>query len=254
MNWYSHIVSAQQQYLWDNDPLLPEANIDRTTLEMSGDLGEDVSNSKSIGELQSILVNYGIGDIEEIVFAEAKERIWVFPLAEKLTVIELSFPYPDMLEAEEWLYRVGGDNAWQYVDARDFNGEFWDDAGEGQKAYHGTYEENLNDIMLEGIAPMDKTRGIENRSTGAAVFTSPTPEAAFEHYPIVLEIDIGRMRMDGYMPNVSKEGPIDESEALGTLAHKIGLDDFYADYEQGLDPETVIFYDTIPKRYIKVLK
>ena len=61
------------------------------------------------------------------------------------------------------------------------------------------------------------------------------------------------MKSDGYMPQVGKEGPIEESEALEILANKIGLENFYTSYEDGLDPETVIFYSVIPPKYLKVV-
>ncbi len=51
MNWYK---KAQQRYLWDNDPQLPNANMDRSLIEISGDIEEDISDSKNITELQSI--------------------------------------------------------------------------------------------------------------------------------------------------------------------------------------------------------
>ena len=249
MNWYK---KAQQQYLWDNDPQLSNSNIDRNSVQISGDIEEDVENCKDITELQSVLFNYGIKDIDEVVFEKVKEKIWTFDYNGKLYLTDLSFPYPSFENAEEWVYNIG-ENAWQYVDYKDFGEDFWENVTEGETLYHGTYEDRIEDIMREGLSPMDKTRGIENRSTGSAIFTSSSAEVASEYYPIVLEINIGQMKADRYMPRVSKEGPVDESETLQALAYKIGLEDFYVDYEQGLDPETIIFYGNIPAKYLRII-
>ena len=250
MNWYK---IAQQKYLWENDPQLPNANIDRSSVEISGDIEEDIEDCKNIVELQSVLFNYGIEDIDEIIFDKVKEKIWTFEYNGKLYLTNLSFPYPSFEDAEEWIYSIG-DNAWQYIDQQDFNEEFWKNVEEGEKVYHGTQEDRIDDIMREGISTMDETRGINNRSTGSAVFTSPSAEIALYSYPIVIEINIGQMKVDKYILQVSKEGPVDEAEILQTLANKIGLEGFYTDYEQGLDPETIIFYGNIPAKYLRVIK
>jgi len=251
MNWYKK--AQQQQYLWDNDPQLPNANIDKSSVEISGDIKEDVEDCKSITELQSVLFNYGIKDIDEVIFDKVKEKIWTFDYNGKLYLTDLSFPYPSFEDAEEWIYSIG-ENAWQYVDYKDFSENFWDGVEERETVYHGTHEDRIEEIMRNGLSTMDETRGIDNRSTGSAVFTSPTAEVASYYYPIVLEINIGQMKVDGYMPQVSKEGPVDESEILEELAHKIGLDDFYSGYEQGLDPETIIFYGNIPVKYLRIVE
>ncbi len=250
MNWYK---KAQQQYLWDNDPQLPNANIDRSLMEISGDIKEDIGDCKNITELQSILFNYDIKDINEIIFDKVKEKIWTFEYNDKLYLINLSFPYPSFEDAKEWIYGIG-DNAWQYIDQQDFNEEFWKNVGQGEKVYHGTQEDRIKDIMEIGLSTMDETRGINNRSTGSAIFTSPSAEIASYYYPIVIEINVGQMKVDGHMPQASKESPVDEAEILQTLANKIGLEGFYADYEQGLDPETIIFYGNIPVKYLRVVE
>jgi len=249
MNWWKR---AQQQYLWDNDPRLPQANIDRSSIEISGDIKSDVEEATNIVELQNILFSYGIEDLKEFVFEEAKEKIWVFTYSNNLYVIELSFPYPSLLDAREWIYKVG-DNAWQYLDFVDYNKEFWDNVSEGDFVYHGTNEENIEDIKREGLIPMYGTRGISNRMTGPAIFASPTAEIAENYYPIVIEINLGKMKADRYFPRVGREEPIEKAEASEVLANKIGLENFYSEYEEGLDPETVIFYDSIPLKYLRIL-
>jgi hypothetical protein len=55
------------------------------------------------------------------------------------------------------------------------------------------------------------------------------------------------------MPEVVQEEPITEGQAYEALAHKLGIEDFNYDYEQGLDPGTYVFKGNIPPKYIKVL-
>ena len=101
---------------------------------------------------------------------------------------------------------------------------------------------------------MNKTRGISNRSTGAAVFTSDVPPIA--GYEVVLEIDIGQMKADGKQLSVSKEEPLEEEDAKEALAHKLGIENYYGESysSDGLDHGTVIFYGSIPPQYIRVLE
>jgi len=144
-------------------------------------------------------------------------------------------------------------NVYDYYPEQDFNEEFWRGVYPGYKVYHGTTEENLPDIQQHGLEPRDKTRGISNRSTGSGVFTSDNVETAQYSYDIVLEIDVGQMKQDGYMPVVGMEDPVEESELEGALAHAIGIEDYDAEHEQGLDPGTVIFRDVILPKYLRVV-
>ena len=61
------------------------------------------------------------------------------------------------------------------------------------------------------------------------------------------------MKQDKYIVLVGKEEPIEEAEAREALANKLGIDNYYAEYEQGLDPGTIIFYGNIPPKYLRVV-
>jgi len=153
--------------------------------------------------------------------------------------------------AEEWLMdQVNGGKVENYITLSDFNKEFWESA-DGVLVYHGTYRDRVEDIQKEGLQPRYETRGLENRGMGDAVFTSPDHETASGYYEVVIEINVGAMKADGYMPEVSMEGPIEEKEAAEALAHLIGLEDWYVDIEAGYDTGTVAFYGVIPPKYLR---
>jgi len=158
-------------------------------------------------------------------------------------------------EAEGWLSdQVIYGRVEDYITSKDFNKEFWEEIDNDFFVYHGTSEERVDDILKNGLQPRDETRGIANRGTGAGVFTSSESETPQSYYDIVLEINIGLMKRDGYMPNVSMEEPLQEAIAEEALASLIGIKDYYAEREQGLDEGTIIFYGGIPPKYIKVLE
>jgi hypothetical protein len=100
---------------------------------------------------------------------------------------------------------------------------------------------------------MDKTRGMSNRSVGCAVFTSHNYETTEYYYDIVLQIDLGAMKADRYMPDVEREPDVEEAESLSSIAHAIGLEDWEPEVEQGMDYETIIIHGNIPIKYIKNL-
>jgi hypothetical protein len=223
--------------------------------ETSGDLRTDVEESKNKEELLRALEanDVDLNSIEEIIFPN-NEMIWTVMVGSELELIEISFPYPSLEDPKKWLWGiVNSGNTWQYVDERDFNEEFWQGIEEGTIYYHGTSQENVDNILREGLSLADKTRGISNRFVGSAVFLSDSYDLTNSHYEVVLEVSFGAMKGDGYMPDVNLEEDIEESEVVSTLAHKIGLEDFVYDIEGGLDPGTIVLKDSIPPQYIRVV-
>jgi len=73
-----------------------------------------------------------------------------------------------------------------------------------------------------------------------------------DRYPVVIEIDTRKMGDDGFLPQMDREDPIVILELRNALANRLGLDDFYADSEQGIMPDTVICREGIPPRYLKI--
>jgi len=151
--------------------------------------------------------------------------------------------------ATDWLESVASSfpGVWDYYEEPDFVGDFWSHPA---PLFHGTSEEAWAEIQREGLLPMSQTRGIANRGTPAAVFTHLDPEYVMAYGDVTLRIDTAAMKADGLMPRVERETGLDEADALESLARLIGVEDYYADREHGLDPNTVVVYAPIPAKYI----
>jgi hypothetical protein len=259
MNWYK--IAQYQQIFNFIDPsqksfdfITPNDKINDQSLEGLS-LNEALEYASSDYAVFEVLKYFKI-PYEIIDFSTGKKSLLV-EINRKPFVIDLGKNTNYSYEAEDankWIRNiVDYGNVYKYITQNDFNQEFWDGIGEGYKLYHGTTEENVENILKNGLETTYGTRGIENRNTGAAVFTSDEIETAKYYYDYIIEIDVGAMKSSGYMPRVSREEPIEEAEMEEALAHKIGLDEYYVEYETGLDPGTVIFYDTIPPQFLKLL-
>ncbi len=156
--------------------------------------------------------------------------------------------------ATEWIDGLTDYDLLDYVSPID-EGTYWDGVAQGSKVYHGTYEDRVEDIMRDGLEARCETRGISNRHTGCGVFTSANTDTVYSHYDQVIEIDLGKMKQDGYMPEVSDEEPFEEKYMKESLANMIGLEDYYyeVDSSDGLNPDTVIFFDDIPAKYLTII-
>lgn len=253
MNWY---LAQKQLGLFgqdpDNDepfqgqvrPLFNPNSIPNEDTRFSGNLLEDIEYWQS--DWSHLFHHYKV-ELEPIDLGG--EQYWLFNYGKKRYLFEQDGSYE---EAIEWLGGVY--DPFKFIDAKDFNKEFWDDVGEGYVLYHATNPDNIESIKQQGLTPQDETRGIGNRGTGAAVFTSSNSDTIDVYGAALIAINVGQMKQDGYMPFVSLEEPIEEKEAYEALAHKLGIEEYYHEIESGIDEDTVIFYDTIPVKYLSFVK
>jgi len=265
MNWYKR---SQQQYFPFYNPAVDQPIEQRNAYERS--LRENRATAiqdltieefiedhvKSEADLFQYFKEIGLS-LDKIADFPNARPIYVFTGRDKKEYVVDEFPEsPDIVEAHEWVNRINDMYLGDYVEITDANEEFWRDVGTGYTLYHGTTEENLDNIRQNGIEPRDQTRGISNRGTGSAVFLSSEPTTAQYYYDVVVEVNVGQMKADNYMPQVGGEEPIEESDQRSSLAWKIGLKDYYSegDTSDGLDPETVIFYGAIPPKYLRVFE
>lgn len=128
-----------------------------------------------------------------------------------------------------------------------FNRQFWEYPN---TVYHGT--KSMKGIMRKGIEARSESRGISNRSTGDAVFTSlEESEAADYAEDGMVAIDTYQMKEDGYMPWVSQEPEETEQSAIGSIANRLGIEHNPEYSDSGISPNTVIFFGKIPAKYLK---
>lgn len=107
--------------------------------------------------------------------------------------------------------------------------------------------------MEDGLEGRAETRGLTNKSVGAAVFTSLEPELVEAYTGSdggVVVINTRQMKQDGFTPFVGPEPEILEKQIASAFAHKIGVD-YEEEYsDSGMDPNTIIVYGDIPAKYI----
>ena len=158
-------------------------------------------------------------------------------------------------DADQWVWDIQEWELDNYLEMPE--GSFWDSVGSGSVVYHATQENNVESINANGLTADCQTRGISNRSMGCAVFASYNHEEIHSYGNSVYEINLGAMKADGFMPEVSGETPLEEAEHRNAIAHRIGLQDydFSSEYSSdGLSPNTIAIYSDIPVKYITEYK
>lgn len=245
MNWYK--IAQQQEF-----PFMRDLYNYRSKRKYSTESMDDLDWEEALDEVSSDKDIVNVCKFYKIPFEKIdfKNNIYVYLLQtpEGKKVIDdftLFDPY-------EWLEDLDIKGKLEYyVSTEDINEEFWSNP---PFVYHGTTEDNWYKIEKTGLQPRNETRGLSNRSIGASVFTSLDVETALHYYDIVIKINCPQMKEDGYMPYVGQETPLEEAEAKESIANMIGLENYEADYEVGLDPDTFIFYGAIPPKYLKRVK
>ena len=238
MNWYKK--SQQNTFDFHNTKSTPAFNPN------FGSLLDEVRSKEEL----VILLNRFKMDWEEINLAETS--IIKVDMKPNIFIID-DFNYPTLHEANDWLYSIKIDD---YIPPRDFSKEFWDGLGNNFVVYHATNRDNVESIQQNGINMRSESRGINNRNTGDAVFTSDNPDDISSYGDAIFEINLSNMKKDGYMPTVSEEEPLEEANRLDALARKIGLENFNsADgySSEGLYPSTIIIFGAIPPKYLRLM-
>ena len=231
------------------DPPIPQELINAPkTVEM---LDEVIENVEGYWKLAEVLNQNGFA-WNEVDLNENK--IIIVQIEPKLYVIE-SFDFPESTEANTWIDNMYEHELYSYMPPSE-DEDFWRDIPMGYTVYHATSKKNLATIMTDGLEPRNETRGISNRHTGSAVFTSENVEETDSYGDVLIEINVGQMKADNYMPNASRETPIEEIQVRNTLAYKIGLPYYEPSSDLGSDgisESTVVFYGIIPPKYLTVL-
>jgi hypothetical protein len=256
MNWYKK--SQQQDFSFFKDipkqkPVPIQETEDYKSLEKKtvSQIINLLENTTSEAEIIDALKSYRLS--WKKVFL-GKEEVITFNLLNETYIID-DFEYPSPKEATEWVWRLTDNTMDVYVPDIDSNKSFWNDVFSSSTVYHATQPEYAEEIKKKGLRPSNQTRGISNRGTGSAVFTSENPNDIEPYGDVVFEIHLGDMKKDGYMPIVSREEPIEEAEKRNIIANKIGLDMFDATYDlgsEGIYSSTVVIYGTIPPKYLSL--
>lgn len=128
--------------------------------------------------------------------------------------------------------------------------------------YHCTNPELYERIKVEGLRPKKISRGASsNRHIGLAIFACIEEEVSFfkQYYgPIVIEINTKQMKADGLTPYVEQEPDWARARMIEFVLRKMGNEDAeaarYVDSSDQNTEGTVIFYETIPVKYLKLVE
>jgi len=255
MNWYR--LAQIQPYLFSDEEMK-----ETESYQYSDSVGDDLDDATDYNDIIRILYHHGMNfdDIqlangEKILVVEGKEikNKYNFRAEKPLYVID-NFSYPQMIEAQEWIDNIDERNLDEMIGLKETDP--WDDIPFGHVVYHGTYKEKVTDILKNGLEPRNDSRGLSNRSMGSSIFTSADYETASYAYDEVFEINMGQMKSDGYMPPISGEHPLEESQKRSSLAHKIGFDNYISNEysSEGYSEDTIAIYGHIPKKYIRLIE
>lgn len=217
--------------------------------EFSGDWKEDLENLTELGlttidVLEQYNLDYNIIEVND-------NKLLTLTIDKNLLVSDdFEEDYPSFEEAQEWIDSLLDYRLDEYVPEEENN--FWENP---EILYHGTYIDRWENIKDSGILePRNLSRAISNRHMGSAIFTSTNRDFVESSYgEVILEINTIKMKMDGYMPLVSRELPLEESERRMRLANLIGYDEYLINEytSDGLSIETVVIYGNVPLKYIK---
>lgn len=127
--------------------------------------------------------------------------------------------------------------------------------------YHCTIPERYELIKVEGLRPKKICRGAtSNRNIGPAIFTCIEEEVSFfkSYYgPIVIEINTKQMKADGLTPYVEQEPDWARAKKIEFVLRKMGDEVEAYQFVDSSDQNTegtVIFYDPIPLKYLKLVE
>jgi hypothetical protein len=212
----------------------------RRRLSASG-LEYELEDAESMDEALQILDAAGADEVE----VPSVGKVWV---VDDL-IAEWDGRYWSVSDASEYIYAADMQAIFPDEGER-FNREFWEHpAG----LFHYTEAQRVPDIRRQGLEARSQTRGISNRGTGAAVFTT-LDHMEYEdgsYGEVLVQIDTRAMARDGLRPHVSPEEPYFEYEQLRRLAHLLGVNDEF-DLESGISGNTVVVFDDIPAKYLTI--
>lgn len=261
-NWYKIAqIEEQQHFDFHSDPKYqmdaPYIDLIKKNGQTPEVLEEILEDMHSYVEILNALKKFGF-NYEEIDLKEHKIITVSFPgsWSQNSVYVIDDFEDPDLTHVRDWVSNVTNyGRIYNYVDVPDFNQEYWDGVTNGAFVYHATQQENKEKILKDGISKMDKSRGINNRFTGSAVFTSDNPDDISSYGTVIFRIDVGAMKNDGYMPVVQMEGPLQDAVEERNLAARLGDTEYdpVQSYEsEGLYETTIVFFGNIPPKYLSI--
>ena len=207
---------------------------------------DEMEDLKGMDAILQYLIDHD-KEPEVVQLGKDKYVIW----DNKITDVD----YVNVEDKDRWLYGTNGMRLVRdmigIIDDR-FNKSFWEYP---ETLYHATPTENVENIKIDGLQAVHKSRGLANRHIRSAVFTSTEPDWITHSYgPSVITINTRAMKRDGFTPYITKEPNHAESDVLNFIAHKIKAWEDDRDLtdarSEGTTDDTRIVYSPIPVKYL----
>lgn len=227
---------------------------------ITGSIQEDLKNAERNGsqkDIEYVLEQY---ETEKILTYENDHyyRIPIYEQGDPEIAIIYSNWDVDVKTFNDFIRDVGSNfrNSPSYEDIldRDLTAEIEEDIyTQGGIIYHATTVEKAVDILNDGkLEPRNETRGITNRSTGSAVFASELQPDKTYYGDVVFEINLDKMKDNGFRPPLGKELPVEEAIHKEAVAQKFNMFEYRAELDQSISRQTVVIYEEIPIEYVSV--
>jgi hypothetical protein len=229
---------------------MPKAAVFKPSGDVLADLDE--CNPQQGVTVEKILGSYPDSSPQPIPTLDNTTDHWLFQ-AEGQQYVTDEHGFHE--QAGEWIDSMADYELSNYVNERDFNAEFWKNPEQftaGGFLYHGTEPDNIESIKTKGLMADSRTRGSRNNDGVDAVFTTANPQIHAVYGSAAIMVNVLAMKAAGHMPPVKLENGFDEKELKESLAHKLGLEDYFYEVESDLDPETIVFMGNIPPQFISI--
>lgn len=162
-----------------------------------------------------------------------------------------------LFNSDSYLDDVAEQLGWK----ENFSESFWQYP---QILYHCTTPENVESIQTKGLSRKSETRGLTNRHTPPAIFTTveldEVPHLQSYYGTSVFKINTQLMKQEGYMPEVSKEPEWERAHKLSFVFQKLGkkeehtYPERFVDSSDGVSDYTVIIHGNIPPKYLSLME
>ena len=177
------------------------------------------------------------------------EEYLVIQIGDEEYIVD-NFEFPSLKEAQDYIANLSDMEVYSLVGHLQKNITINDLP---EIVYHATTSDRLDKIKKKGLEARCETRGISNRSAGCGVFTSINPETINSYGDTIIEINVEKMRQDGFNIEVEEEEPLQDEELKEIFASKLEVnyipDEFYSD---ALSYDTIIFKGNIPPKYLNI--
>lgn len=237
---------------WDNEYEDIDELIDAESIE---DVIEHLLDVGMKKELEYLLDEQNIG--VDVYQSHGNDNAAIYALSNNIGIIRSSdgkhyYVYTD---PDRLVYDTDEDFVLSFFnyDEDAESDDFWKSVGENKFAYHATNEENVDSILKHGLEVRNDSRGITNKGTGSAVFTTLNIEELDQNVygDAHIKINLNAMKNDGYMPKVMEEEPLIIDRFRSAIAHMFDME--YEGGNNDLSPNTLVIFGNIPPKYLEMM-